>query len=326
MPDIKDNAMKKKILLAILNIAAAALIGIIIGIYIKYLHPGEKSGGSSLTEKIEALAGNANARIGLAAVFPDGSIMTYSNSRAADTVPGMPERAYPMLSVMKFHQALAVCGWLKANGAGLDDKITVTADELKRNTWSPLRDEHPEGGEFSWRELMEYTLVCSDNNACDILFDRTGGPQYTDSYIRASGARGFRIECTEDMMHENPENAFRNWSTPESAAVLMDRFYKCRDNDAFSNFIWNTMAGCKTGLNRIPLHISEKAAVIAHKTGTGDTGPDGRIMAVNDIGTVVLPDGRHFSLAVFVSDAGCTMEECEEIIAGIAEAVFDFCS
>ena len=75
--------MKKKILLAILNIAAAALIGIIIGIYIKYLHPGEKSGGSSLTEKIEALAGNADARIGLAAVFPDGSIMTYSNSRAA---------------------------------------------------------------------------------------------------------------------------------------------------------------------------------------------------------------------------------------------------
>ena len=36
--------------------------------------------------------------------------------------------------------------------------------------------------------------------------------------------------------------------------------------------------------------------------------------------TIVLPDGGHISLAVFVRDAACSMQECEELIAAIAEA------
>ena len=47
-------------------------------------------------------------------------------------------------------------------------------------------------------------------------------------------------------------------------------------------------------------------------------------MAVNDIGTVILPDGRHFSLTVFITDAGCSMEECEETIAVIARIVMEY--
>ena len=45
-------------------------------------------------------------------------------------------------------------------------------------------------------------------------------------------------------------------------------------------------------------------------------------ICINDIGIVVLPDGSHFSLAVFVFDAACSPERCEEIIAGIAGAVY----
>lgn len=324
--------MKKKLLLAALNIAAAAAIGIIVGIYVKYGRNGTsgQDSGETLYGKIEAIAGQSDARIGFAAVFHDGSMMVYSNaeagkdSTAAGT--GMPAGAYPMLSVMKFHQALAVCGWLKERGIPLTEKIHVRPEDLEQDTWSPLRDAHPDGGDFSWKELLEYTLIQSDNNACDILFARTGGPAYTDSYVRTSGARGFSIECTEAMMHENLQDCYRNWSTPESAALLMDKFYKSRDNDVYSRFIWETMSGCKTGQDRIPRYISEKAAAVAHKTGTGDMTPDGRIMAINDIGTVVLPGGRHFSMAVFVNDAGCSAQECAGIIAGIAGAVYDFCA
>ena len=45
-------------------------------------------------------------------------------------------------------------------------------------------------------------------------------------------------------------------------------------------------------------------------------------LRINDIGIVVLPDGSHFSLAVFVFDAACSPERCEEIIAGIAGAAY----
>ena len=70
--------------------------------------------------------------------------------------------------------------------------------------------------------------------------------------------------------------------------------------------------------------ISGKASAIAHKTGTGDVLPDGRIIGVNDLGLVELPDGRYFAIAVFVSDAASTMQECEEFIALAAEAVYEY--
>ena len=82
------------------------------------------------------------------------------------------------------------------------------------------------------------------------------------------------------------------------------------------------MSQCRTGLSRIPGHIADRAAMIVHKTGTGDITEGGRIMAVNDIGIVVLPDGSHFSLAVFIHDAGCPMSVCESVIASIAQSVF----
>ncbi|MDO5321912.1 MAG: hypothetical protein Q4F39_05960 [Bacteroidia bacterium] len=61
------------------------------------------------------------------------------------------------------------------------------------------------------------------------------------------------------------------------------------------------MAKCNTGTSRIPKYIS-----------------DGTVTGINDIGCIILPDGSHFNLAVFIKDAECGPEECEELIALIA--------
>ena len=97
-----------------------------------------------------------------------------------------------------------------------------------------------------------------------------------------------------------------------------------RDSSEYTGYVWKLMSDCCTGQNRIPGHISGKVSQIAHKTGTGDIDADDRIMAVNDIGVVLLPDGRHYSIAVFVSDAAAGMEECEEFIAKVSEAVYEY--
>ena len=157
---------RKTIALIILNVAAAMVTGLCAGIL--YKNYQKKSGA----------AGNV----------PEAS--------SGDVF-------YPMLSVFKFHQALAVCGWLRQGGIPLDTEVDVTPDMLQENTWSPLRDEHPQGGRFPYGTLLTYSLVQSDNNACDILFSLTGGPAMTDRYIRSLGVDGFDIECTEAMMHEN---------------------------------------------------------------------------------------------------------------------------
>lgn len=314
---------KKTLLLVVLNLAAAAAIGLMAGLSIKYGAKEGNDAGSQLRERIAELSSGLDADIGVAAILPDGDTVLFDRDRSGCESSG--GRRYPLMSVMKFHQALAVCGWLRDSGISLDTKVDVGPEQLPEGTWSPMRDKSPLGGSYSYRELMEYTLVYSDNNACDILFGLSGGPGRTADFIREYGVGDFDIACTEAMMHEDLSNCARNWSTPLSAASLADRFHSDRNEDEYSRFIWDTMKGCTTGLGRIPGKISGKVAEIAHKTGTGDIGPDGRISAVNDVGTVVLEDGRHFSLSVMVCNAAGTMEECEALIADIAEAVFLAC-
>ena len=84
------------------------------------------------------------------------------------------------MSVFKLHQALAVGDYCKKHQISFDTLLTVDSTDLQPNTYSPLRDRYPHGGKFSLKQLMEYTLHLSDNNACDILFKFTGGPAVTD--------------------------------------------------------------------------------------------------------------------------------------------------
>lgn len=95
------------------------------------------------------------------------------------------------MSVFKLHQALAVGDYCKRHQLSFDTLLTVDSTDLQPNTYSPLRDRYPHGGKFSLKQLMEYTLHLSDNNACDILFKFTGGPAVTDRYIRSLGINDF---------------------------------------------------------------------------------------------------------------------------------------
>lgn len=275
--------------------------------------------------RILDIADTADARIGVAAVFDGRDTLSLY---AGQLQKSCGDIRFPLQSVVKFHQALAVCASLRENGLSLDSKVAVTPEMLHQDTWSPLRDRHPEGGDFSYRELMRYTLTESDNNACDILWDYTGGPAHTEEYIGSlTGREGFAIECTEAMMHADLDDSFRNWSTPMSAVLLLEKFRGAKDQDGYSRFVWETMKGCLTGEARIPGKIREayeasgKPLTILHKTGTGDVLPEGRIIAVNDIGIVELPGGHHLSLAVFISMASCAPVCCEALIADIAEAL-----
>ena len=285
-------------LLVILNVVLAATLGTVIGMYVK-------SGGlddtrdavtlDQVSAQIGALADSIDARVGVAVIFEDGDRLSYAGGDR-----------FPMLSVFKFHQALAVCDCLRRSGRSLTDKVNLSS--------------------FSFAELLDRTLRQSDNNVSDFFFRTLCDIDSTDNYIRSEGIGDFAISCDERMMHEDPSRCYDNWTTPVSAAVLLDRFYKVRDLDEYNAFIWQTMAMCDTGRARIPKYISGNAIQIAHKTGTGDVDPGGRIMAVNDIGVVVLPDGRHYSIAVFVTDAGCDMAECEEFIAKVSQSVYLYAS
>lgn len=268
---------------------------------------------SSLRNEIIHSIGKYDAKVGVGVMVNNTDTLTVNNSDK-----------YPMMSVFKFHQALAVCHHLQTKGISLDSVINISKEELRENTYSPLRDRFPEGNiRISLSELMEYTLQLSDNNACDILFNRILSTKETDRYIRSLGIDDFSIEMDENDMHENLDNCYSNWTTPMAAVRLINLFLEGGAvSGEYYDFIKRTMTECTTGTGRLPYPLKNTAAVIGHKTGTGDKNSDGRYIGINDIGFIDLPNGDRYLIAVFVKDSAENYETTEKIIAEISSIVY----
>lgn len=268
---------------------------------------------SSLRNEIIHSICKYDAKVGVAVMVNNTDTLTVNNSDK-----------YPMMSVFKFHQALAVCHHLQTKGISLDSVINISKEELRENTYSPLRDRFPEGNiSISLSELMEYTLQLSDNNACDILFNRILSTKETDRYIRSLGIDDFSIEMDENDMHENLDNCYSNWTTPMAAVRLINLFLEGGAvSGEYYDFIKRTMTECTTGIGRLPYPLKNTAAVIGHKTGTGDKNSDGRYIGINDIGFIDLPNGDRYLIAVFVKDSAENYETTEKIIAEISSIVY----
>ncbi len=177
---------------------------------------------SELQAELENFISTCSAEIGVAVITDSG-----------DTICVNGESPYPLHSVAKLHQAIAVADYLNHNEIPLETKITIQAHELQPDTFSPLRDEHP-SGDFSITiaELLKFSLQQSDNNACDLMFNRLIGIKATNAYIQSIGIEHFAIRHDERAMHANPECANENWSTPKDAAKLI---YDLFTNDRFDN-------------------------------------------------------------------------------------------
>ena len=84
------------------------------------------------------------------------------------------------------------------------------------------------------------------------------------------------------------------------------------------------MIACSTGTDRLPVPLKGTGAVIGHKTGTGGRNRDGRIVGINDVGFVLLPDGRYYTIAVFVKGMAGDNDEAAHLIAEISAAVYHY--
>ena len=269
---------------------------------------------SQLQQELQTIIDGKDATIGIALIANDTDTLSINN-----------DIEYPLMSVMKMHQAIHVAKWLQEHDLDIYHMVNIPPEDLKPDTYSPLRDSFPNGNiKLTVKHLLEYTLKLSDNNACDILFKLTGGPHATDSCIRSIGMTDFLITATEDDMHRDISKSYANHSTPLSAASLInDLFTKTDDTNRNIQFIRQTMLDCNTGLARIPKGIGAEAK-IAHKTGTGDRNSQGRWIGTNDVAYIMLPDGSHYSLAVFVKDSFETPETNEAIIAEISSTIYQY--
>ena len=67
-----------------------------------------------------------------------------------------------------------------------------------------------------------------------------------------------------------------------------------------------------------------KGTVVAHKTGSSGANKEGITAAVNDIGIVFLPNGKHYFISVFVTNSTENADTNEKIIADISKVTWDY--
>lgn len=268
-----------------------------------------------LNDSISQIISDCPGEIGVAVII-DGT----------DTVKVNNKSIYPMMSVFKLHQALALCNDFDNRGISLDTLVKIDKAKLDPKTWSPMMKDYS-GPVISLtvRDLLRYTLIWSDNNASNLMFNDMVNIAQTDSFIATLIPRSsFQIAYTEEEMSADHDRAYANYTSPLGAAMLMNRlFTESLVSDEKQSFIKNTLKACMTGTDRIVAPLLDKEGVTtAHKTGSGYINEDGVLAAHNDVAYICLPDNVRYTLAVFIKDFKGNESQASQYIARISEAVY----
>ena len=267
-----------------------------------------------LKKRIDALLQNYPATVGVAIGGPDDR----------DTLTLNGNIHYPMQSVYKLHLAVALLDQVDKGKFKIDQKIPIEKTDLLPNTWSPLRDAYPDGNiSLPLKDLLGYLVSQSDNNVCDLLFKFLGGTKELNRYIHALGIKDINIVATEAEMAKSWEVQYNNWSSPFAALQLLKKFQEKNILSPKSHDLLFELMQTSRFNTRLKEGLPE-GTVIAHKTGTSGTNAQQVMAATNDIGIVELPEGKHFTIAVFVTDSKQNDSLNSKLIARIAKTAWEY--
>ncbi|QDP84183.1 class A beta-lactamase, subclass A2 [Chryseobacterium sp. SNU WT5] len=272
---------------------------------------------STLKKEIKQIIKGKNATVAV-------SVLDFENNKSID-ING--NKKLPMLSVFKFHIALAVLNQVDEGKLSLDQNIFIKKSELLLNTWSPIREKYPEGNiEMPLNELIKYTVAQSDNNGCDILLKLIGGTGTVQSFINSNGIKDFQIKADEEKMHQGYEFMYWNWTTTNASNTLLKKLFDGKVvSKKSTDFLMKTLIETTTGVTKIVAQLP-KGTPVAHKTGSSGKDKNGLTIAENDIGIITLPNGKHYAISVLVSDSMESEETNTKTIADISKIVFDYFS
>lgn len=269
---------------------------------------------SSLGTQINSIIKNKKATVGISVLgFENG--FTYNKNA---------DKKLPMQSVFKFHIAAAVLDYADKGKLSLDQKVTLNQSNLHENTWSPLREKYPNGGIVPLSEIIEYTVAKSDNNGCDILLKLLGGTQVVQKFMNAKGVKNFQIKYNEEAMHKDWNAQYENYSTTNSAVDVLKKFYDGKLlSKKSTDYLMKVMLSTSTGINKL-IEQLPKDTPIARKTGSSGKNNAGLTGAENEIAIITLPNGKHYAIAVFVSNSTETAEVNCRMISDISKTVWDY--
>lgn len=269
---------------------------------------------AELRKKIEQIIAAKNATVGI----------SIKGIEDKDTLSINGNLEAPMMSVFKFHIALTVLHQVDNGNLKLDQTFFIKKEDLLPDTWSPMRDEFPDGNiNLTLDQLLRYTVSHSDNNGCDILLKIIGGTETVQKFINKQGIKDFTIKVNEQQM-ASWENLYVNTTTPLATTELLEKFYKGEAlKNAATKYLYQIMVETSRGITWMKAGLPENTE-LAHRTGMSGTNDENLRVALNDVGIVKLPNGKHFILSVYLKNITETKEDTEKIIAAITKAVWEY--
>ncbi len=271
-------------------------------------------GQTELRQELENIIATKNATIGI----------SIKNIETKDTLSINGTLNAPLMSIFKFHIALATLNLVDKGKLSLKQKIFIKKEELHENTWSPIRDEYPNGNMYlTLDQLLRYTVSHSDNNGCDILLKLIGGTETVQLFINKQGIKDFTIKLNEREM-QTWESFYINSTTPLATTEILEIFYKGQVlKKKTTKYLYQIMVDCSRGITWMKAGLPE-GTELAHRTGISDRNENNLRAAMNDVGIFKIPNGNHIILSVYLKNITEEREVTEKTIADIAKATWNY--
>ncbi len=230
---------------------------------------------------------------------------------------------YPLMSVFKFHVALATLKKMETDSISLDSVACIKPELMHKDTYSPLGDKYPgQSIHISYRDMMAYMVAQSDNNVCDWLIAFAGGIRRVEAYIKSLGITDLNLTETESDMHADIMRCYDNWSTPLATAQLLKKLYEEHIlSDGHSAFLEQLMLDCSTGADKLKAGLPDGVR-LGHKTGHSDRIPDNVQIGDTDAGVVYLPGGGKCYIVILIKNSRDSDRDNAAIMAEIMDTTY----
>ena len=296
-----------------------------------------------LRMEIARLAEEAHGVVGVGVIHLESGRSVYLNK----------DERFPMASTVKVPMAVQLLHRVDRGEVRLDSLVHLESWETHPGGTLTRLFNDP-GVALSLTNLIELTLLISDNSATDQVLKAGGGPAEVTGRMRALGIDGIRVDRSiyglilnyygvanpphprdvavgsfralwDGLPEEKQTVAAREFdqdpqdtATPDAMADLLARLWRGEIlSGKNTDFLLDVMYRCETGTGRIK-GLLPSGTQVAHKTGTiGGT--------TNDVGIIDLPFGAgHVVTAIFVKESTIPVSERERVIAQISRAVYDY--
>jgi beta-lactamase class A len=261
---------------------------------------------AELTERLRKLCGDAGGDVGLAVVHVE-------TGRTIEIEGG---KALPLYSVFKVPLAIAVLKDVEEKRLALEQKEKVGPEDVAPGSRFNT-DLWQKPVETTVAELLEFSIVRSDNTSSDKLMQLIGGPAAVTKRMRDLGFSNINIQYTVREFSARRDKP--NTGSAVDLARLLAKLQKGEVLEApHTELLLGFMTRALIGEHRLRGDLPAGTPV-ADKTGTGDAGSN-----TNDIGLITLPEGKgHLAMAVLISGSKSSAAAQEKLIAKLARAAYD---